>query len=135
MDKNPTGTSTVLCGGVPCATGLCPREFAKQLRSLLDAHSGPLGMLTAQQACGREAKHYGGPAGWIAASVNYLDGTPISLKTRGVPHDRIWLVVQGERDNSEAAARQAARELRPGAIIVARAPIDQSYEPRFIAID
>jgi hypothetical protein len=134
-DKAPTGNSTGLCGSVPCATGTCPRAFAKQLRSLLEHHSEPLGMLTAQQACGREAKYYGGPAGWIAASVNYLDGTPVSLKTRGVPHDRIWLVVQGERDNSELAARQAARELRPGAIIVARVPIDQSYEPRLIAID
>jgi len=136
-DKAPAGKSTGLCGSVPCAAGTCPREFAKQLRAFVDVHSGPLGLLTAQQACGRDAKFYGGPSGWIAASVGYLDNTSLSPQTRGVPHDQLWLVVQGssEHEEAETASRNAARKLQPGAIIVARVSVEQSYEPRVIAVD
>lgn len=133
----PAGISTGLCGSVPCATGTCPRAFAKQLKTLLDGHEGPLGLLTAQEACERDAKFYGGPAGWISASVDYLDEIPLSPTLRGVPHAQLWLVVQGslQNRNTEAAARATAHELQPGAIIVARVPLDQSYQPRVIAID
>jgi hypothetical protein len=136
-DKAPAGKSTGLCGGVPCALGTCPRAFAKQIRPILDAQPGPLGLLTAQSACGRDAKFYDGAAGWIAASVGYLDSVPISSQKRGVPHNRLWLVVQGTPDQGDAekAARTVARSLRPEAIVVARVPLDQSYEPRVIAVD
>ena len=133
--KAPGGKSTGLCGNVPCAIGTCPRAFAKQLRSLMNVQTGPLGLLTAQDACERDAKFYGGPAGWIAASVDYLDAIPLSPTTRGVPHKQLWLVVQAAPKNhdTEAAARAAALGLQPGAVIVARVPLDQSYEPRVIA--
>ncbi len=136
-DKAPAGKSTGLCGSVPCAAGTCPRAFAKQLRAFADVYSGPLGLLTAQQACGRDAKFYGGPSGWIAASVGYLDNTSLSPQRRGVPHDQLWLVVQGssEHEEAETTSRNAARKLQPGAVIVARAPVEQSYEPRVIAVD
>ena len=103
----------------------------------MDAHAGPLGLLTAQQACERDAKFYGGLAGWIPASVNYLDAIPLTPTTRGVPHEQLWLVVQGTDKNldTEASARNAALSLQPGAVIVARVPLDQSYEPRVIAVD
>lgn len=129
--KAPTGKSTGLCGNIPCATGTCPRAFAKQLKTLMDSHAGPLGLLTIQQACERDAKFYGGPAGWIPASVDYLDDTPLAPTKRGVPHDQLWLVVQGapKNHNTEATARAEALKLRPGAVIVVRVPFDQSYEP------
>jgi hypothetical protein len=135
--KAPAGKSTGLCGKVPCAMGTCPQAFAKQLRTLMDAHAGPLGLFTAEQACERDAKFYGGPAGWIAASVDYLDDTPVSPTRRGVPHEHVWLVVQGtpEDRDTETAARSVAHNLQPGAVIVARVPLDQSYEPRVIAVD
>lgn len=132
-DQAPDRNSTGLCGSVPCAHGTCPRAFAKQLRALLAAHAGPLGLFAAQQASGRDATFYG-PAGWVASSVAYLDGTLLSPKERGVPRERLWLVVQGTAgaDGSEPAAREAARASEPGAIIVARVPLEQSYEPRVI---
>jgi hypothetical protein len=135
--KAPAGKSTGLCGNVPCALGTCPRAFANQLQMLLDAHAGPLGLLVAQQACERDSKFYGSPTGWIAASVDYLDDVILSPTRRGVPHENLWLVVQGTPENrdTEAAARAVALGLGPGAIIVARVPLDQSYEPRVIAID
>ena len=137
LARAPGGKSTGLCGSVPCATGTCPKAFAKQLRSLMNVHTGPLGLFTAQPAAERDAKFYGGPAGWIPASVDYLDAIPLSSTKRGVSHDQLWLVVQAAPDagDTEAAARTAALQLQPGAVVVARVPLDQSYEPRVIAVD
>jgi hypothetical protein len=136
-DKAPDGKSTGLCGSVGCATSTCPRVFAKQLAALLDAHAGPLGLLVCEEDAGRDAKHYGGPGGWVAASVKYLDGTRLGSQKRVPPHDNLWLVVQGtpEPSSAETAARRAANGLHAGAVIVARTKIDQSYEPRSIAIE
>ena len=136
-DKSPGGKTTGLCGSVACATGTCPRAFAKQLRALMDAHRGPLGLLTAEYACGRDARFYGGPGGWIASAVGYLDSTHVVSHKPALPHDQLWLVVQGTPENAdaEAAARNAAHKLDPGAVIVARVSIDQLYEPRVITID
>lgn len=136
-DKSPAGKSTGLCGSVACATGTCPRAFAKQLRALMDTHGGPLGLFTAEYACGRDTRFYGGPGGWIAAAVGYLDGTHVVSQQPALPHDQLWLVVQGTPKNAdaEAAARTAAHNLHPGAVITARVNLDQSYEPRVIAVD
>jgi hypothetical protein len=103
----------------------------------LQSHDGPLGLLTAHAAFQRDPKLFAAPAAWIPSSVDYLDATPLSPTERGVPHERLWLVVDGatEHRNSEAAARAAAHELHPAAIIVARIPLDQSYLPRTVAID
>ena len=104
---------------------------------LVDVHPQPLGLLTTQQSCGRDAEFYGGPTGWISASVAYLDGISLAPIRQGVPHEQLWLVVQGTPKNreAEAAARAAALKLQPGAVILARVLLDQSYEPRVIAID
>jgi len=135
-DKAPNGKSTGLCGSVGCATSTCPRVFAKQLAALLDAHAGPLGLLVCEEDAGRASRLYGGPGGWVAASVKYLDGTSLGPQKRVPPHDDLWLVVQGTPQPSagETAARAAAHRLHAGSVIVARTKIDQSYEPRSIAI-
>jgi hypothetical protein len=136
-DKSPGGKSTGLCGSVACAKGTCPRAFAKQLGALLDSHAGPLGLLVAEDASGRDAAFYGGPGGWVAASVNYLDSTRLDPGSHSLPRDRLWLVVQAMPENSaaEVAARAAARRLRPGTIIVSRISMEQSYEPRMITLE
>ncbi len=140
-DKAPDGKTTGLCGSVACAQGTCPKAFAKQTGALLDAHAGPLGLLVAEEAAGRDAKIYGGPGGWIAASVAYFDETRLAEPERAPSHDRLWLVVQGSLKSStgdsasESAARQTARQLGPGAVIVSRVKIEQSYEPRIVAVD
>ncbi len=137
LDKSPDSKSTGLCGSVACANGTCPRAFATQLGALLDAHAGPLGLFVAEHAAGRDPNIYGGPGGWVAASVAYLDGTRLARPERAPTHDRIWLVVQGSPENptQEEAARRAAHKLRPGAVVVSRIKVEQSYEPRVIAID
>jgi len=42
--------------------------------------------------------------------------------------------VQGSTKEEELAARRIAAQTGAGAVIVARAKIDQSYEPRIISI-
>lgn len=136
-DKSSNGKSTGLCGSVACAKGTCPQAFARQLTALLGAHNGPLGLLVAEQDAGRDASLYGGPGGWIASSVDYLDKTRLDASTNPPPHDRLWLVVQGLPQNSgaDSTARVAARRLRPAAVIVSRIRIQQSYEPRIVAVE
>jgi hypothetical protein len=136
-DKAPAGKSTGLCGGVPCTLGTCPRAFAKQLGALTKTHGGPLGLFTAEYTCGRDARYYGVPAGWIAAAVKYLDSTHLVAQKPVLLHDQLWLVVQGAHENADAesAARKAAHNLDPGAVVVARVNLDQSYEPCVIAVD
>jgi len=133
-DKAPGGKSTKLCGSVACAQGTCPKAFRTQLTALLKSHSGALGLLATQAACQRDIAFYGGPTGWIPATVNYLDRMPVSDDGYGLPHDRLWLVVQAavKGNAGELASRAEARQLRPQAIVAARVTLDQSYEPRVI---
>jgi hypothetical protein len=135
-DRAPNGRTTGLCGSVPCANGTCPRAFAKQLGALLAVHQGPLGLLAIDDA-GREAGFNDGPGGRIAASVAYLDGTEFPSQSRPPARERLWLIVQGEAENSaaERSARRAALQLRPAAVIVSRITVEQSYEPRTVAVD
>jgi hypothetical protein len=76
----------------------------------------------------RNRTEYGPPASWIKHPINFLDQK--QLKT--VPHQKLWLVVQGfdVTPKEEHAARAAASEAGIGAVLVARTRIDQSYEPR-----
>lgn len=136
-DKAPHGKTTGLCGSVACANGTCPRAFAKQLGALLESYEGPLGLLLAEDASGRDETCYAGPGGWVAANVNYLESTRFEPGDRTLSHDRLWLVVQPMPENSaaEAASRTAARQLHPATIIVSRVRMKQSYEPRVISIE
>ncbi len=133
-DKTPGGRSTGLCGSVACAQGTCPKAFRSQWTALVNSHRGPFGLLTTQEACQRDPAFYSSPTGWIPAAVNYLDRTSVSNDGRGVPHDRLWLVVQGTaiRTEDELAARAEARQLGPETIVAARVTLDQSYQPRII---
>lgn len=134
--KAPAGRSTGLCGSVACARGTCPKAFRTQLTALVNSHPGPLGLLVTQETCRRDTKFYGGPTGWIAAAVHYLDQVPVLKDGSVLPHDRLWLVVDGKSTISEVERRSLieAQRLKPGAVIVVRVPLDQSYEPRVITV-
>jgi hypothetical protein len=133
-DKARGGRTTGLCGSVACAHGTCPKAFRKQWTALVNSHQGPIGLLATQEACGRDTDFYGSPTGWIPATVNYLDRTPVSDDGQSLPHNRLWLVVQAAAKGNagELAARTEARQLCPHAIVAARVKLDQSYEPRII---
>jgi len=69
--------------------------------------------------------------GWINQGMKYLERT-----AKPFSQNRLWLVVQGYDVSSEeeAAVRRVASQLQPGAVLVARTRIDQSYEPRIIKV-
>lgn len=127
--------TTGLCGDVPCAHGACPREFTKQWLALDKGHRGPLGLLLLHREFHRVQPLYGDATAWISQGMAYADQVPPRNAGRAVPHDRLWLVVQGYGvEPAEAAAAQAAAEqLHPSWVLTAGTRIDQSWEPRIVS--
>jgi hypothetical protein len=124
------GWSTGYCGQVECFNHQCPINFTEQWQALHANDRGPTGVLLLHKEFQRDRKEYGAPANWIVDSVEYLD----QQKPKPVPRKKLWLIVQGydASPDQETAARQAALRTEPGAVLVARARIDQSFEPRLM---
>jgi hypothetical protein len=127
--------STGLCGSVPCATGTCPKVFAQQWAPLVADGDTPVGLLVLQKELERNGALYSA-ASWIPKAVEYVDKVPARQGKTVLPRERLWLVVQGEGVSAEehAAARAAALQTNPAAVLVALARLDQSYEPRVIPV-
>ena len=127
--------TTGLCGSVPCSTGTCPKIFAKQWAPLVADRNTAIGLLVLQNELARSGPLYAASP-WVANAVEYVDTIPASLGEKTLPHDRLWLVLQGYdiNDADQAAARKAARETHPAAILTALTRLDQSFEPRVISI-
>lgn len=131
-DKRPSGGwGTGHCGGVECLA-TCRKRYAEQWTALQADRKGPTGLLLLHKEFGRDRKEYGGPANWITQGVGYAE----KAGAKATPRGRLWLVVQGYGvpASDEAAARRVALKLGPGAVVVARTPIDQSYEPRVLPV-
>jgi hypothetical protein len=130
--KRPAGSwGTGLCGNVPCFD-YCRARFAEQWVALQTGRAGPTAVLALHRELQRDRPEYGGPAAWVGRAVDYCE------KQKGaatVPPNRLWVVVQGYDVPAEetVAARKAAGRAGAGAIVVARARLDQSYEPRIFA--
>jgi hypothetical protein len=120
--------STGFCGDVDCFDN-CRNRFAEQWTALHATTNGPTGLLVLHKELQRDRQEYGTTAQWIKRSVDYLDGLD-----RPIPHQRMWLVVQGYdvTPAEERAARETALSTGAGALLVARTRIDQSYEPRIV---
>ncbi len=122
------GWSTGYCDSVNCFD-TCAKKFTEQWTALLEGQRGPVGVLALHKEFQRDRKEYGDSAGWISHVMDYLDKVkPV------VGRQRTWLVVQGYDVSAEeeAAARRAAGKTGAGAVLVARARLDQSYEPRIV---
>ena len=131
--KNQGRPGTGLCGTVGCATGACPEEFTRQWSALASGHDGPIGLLALHTALQRTQQEFGGGPGWATNAIAYLDQTIPAYSGTAASRDRLWLVVESSRTGEETTARQVAARAGVGAVIVARAKIDQSYEPRMIS--
>jgi hypothetical protein len=126
--RPPGGWGTGLCGSVPCFD-YCRQRFGEQWAALQKNRTGPTALLALHREFQRDRPEYGGPAAWVGRVAEY------SEKHGGkMPPDRLWLVVQAYDTPSEevAAARAAAVKAGVGAVVVARARLDQSYEPRIV---
>lgn len=124
-NKRQGKAGTGLCGTVPCATGACPESFANQWSALLSVNEGPIGLLAVHTALERTQTQLGGPQ-WVTDAIAYPNDTVPMHKGTTIARDRLWVVV-------EESAREVAAKAGVGAVIVARAKIDQSFEPRIVS--
>jgi hypothetical protein len=132
-EKHQGLPGTGLCGTVGCATGACPDEFTGQWSALVSGHDGPIGILALHTALQRTQTKFGGGPGWVTNAIAYLDQTIPAHSGISTSRDRLWMVVESSQAGEEATARQLAVKAGVGAVIVTRAKIDQSYEPRMIS--
>ncbi len=65
-------------------------------------------------------------------AIAYLHETLPANGGKAISGQRLWLVVEGFRPDEETTARQLAAQAGVGAVVVARAKIDQTYEPRML---
>src|SRR5438034_2100780 len=131
-DKHQGKRGTGLCGRVGCATGSCPEVFTRQWSALASGHDGAICLLALHTALQRTRKEFGGGPGWVTNAIAYLDKTLPANGGKAVSSDRLWVVVEDTRNAEGVSARELATKAGVGAVIVARAKIDQSYEPRMI---
>jgi hypothetical protein len=131
-DKHQGRPGTGLCGTVGCATGACGKEFSNQWSELVSSHDGPIGLLALHGALQRTQREFGGGPAWVTNALAYLDQTVPANRGKVISRQRLWIVVEGSLSAEEATARKLAATAGVGAVIVARAKIDQSYEPRMI---
>ena len=133
--KKTTNTFTTgYCGTVTCAHGLCPKDFTRQWSALAASGSDPIALLALHREFNRARKEYGESPAWIARSVAYLDNVLPRFGGTAYRHQKLWLVVQGATPEEEMGARRAAAQTGASTVIVARAKIDQSFEPRIIPV-
>lgn len=124
---------TGLCGRVPCAIGTCPEVFARQWAPLVENRNSAIGLLVLQQELERTGLLYMN-ASWIPKAVEYIDTIPARNGSQPLPHDRLWLIIQGVglSADEQAASRAAALKVDSSAVLTALTRIDQSYEPRIV---
>jgi hypothetical protein len=126
--------TTGLCGSVPCAANTCPTVFTQQWSSLV-SDGRAVGVLALQAELERSRSPYS-PASWVPKAVEYLDTIPAKHGGKSLPHNRLWIVIQGYGVSAleQAAARSAALQVNPAAVLVALTRLDQSYEPRLVPV-
>jgi len=132
LEKQPKRDwTTGYCGDVDCFN-YCLARFTEQWNALHATHQGPTGVLLLHKEFRRTGEQYGPPASWITHAVQYLEHKEL----KSVPSQRLWLIVQGFEvsPEDEHAAREAASQIGPAMVVVARSRIDQSYEPRVVRI-
>src|SRR2546425_3113827 len=134
-DKHQGRPGTGLCGTVGCATGACPQVFARQWSALASGHDGPICLLALHTALQRTQKEFGGGPGWVTNAIAYMDKTLPANGGKAPSPDPLWAVVEDTSNVEGVTARELAANAGVGAVIVARAKIDQSYEPRMISAE
>lgn len=142
-EKAKDGKTTGLCGGVGCATGICPKAFARQWAALLASHRGPVGLLALHGEFQRTGLNYPEPGRWVKDAVSYLDTVPAKhaaaprQKESVLDHDRLWIVVQGYavKPAETHVAENAAKSSGAAVVLTALARLDQGYEPRIASVD
>ena len=134
-NKNRGRPGTGLCGTVGCATGACPDVFTQQWSALTSGHENPIALLALHTPLRRTQKEFGGGAGWVTNAIGYVSQTLPSQGGKAMSADRLWVVVEGSQPADEAMGRELAAKAGVEAVVVARAKIEQSYEPKMVRVE
>lgn len=132
-EKHQGRPGTGFCGTVGCTIGACPEIFTVQWSALASEHKGPMGLLTVHTALQRTQTEFGGGPGWVTNAIGYVDQTVPKKGGKAVPNDRLWVIIDGSQKAPESIARKLAANAGVGGVVVARAKIDQSYQPQMIS--
>ena len=131
-EKHQGRPGTGFCGTVGCTMGACPQIFSLQWSALASEQKEPMGLLTVHTALQRTQAEFGGGPGWVTNAIGYVDQTVPKNGGKAISSDRLWVVIDGSQKAPESIARNLAANAGVGAVIVARAKIDQSYQPQMI---
>ena len=82
--------STGYCGNVDCCD-YCRHRFADEWNALQANHRGPTAILSLHKEFQRSRTEYGPSATWVKHPISYVD----QKELKSVPHQRLWLVIQG----------------------------------------
>jgi hypothetical protein len=118
---------TGLCGQVPCARNDCWPRYARNWNPLVQATKGPIGLGLWPETFGRD------PARWIGAGLDLFQAPPRGA--RPLPAERTIAVIQAWGLAESAALSRSEAVARSGAgWVLALDAIDQSWEPRIVAL-
>jgi len=120
--------STGLCGTVPCAKGSCWPRYAASWNSLLKAANGPVAWAAWSETFERD------PVKWVETGRALFENPPHGGLV--LPAERTVTVLQGwsKPDNALIPLLERAKRVS-GGWVLALDPIEQSWEPKAIALD
>jgi len=124
------GAEDGACAGVGCYRGACWKEYAKQLRAVIE-NRRRLGVLLTYKELDRDLPVYGKPAGWITWALESFRELPPDGSVR-LPGDiSLVAVLQGWDVTEEEIATQLERVREAGteSWVITRARVDQSWTP------
>jgi hypothetical protein len=118
------------CAGVSCYSGTCWRAWSEQLGHVA-RQAGSIGVLAPFRALGRT------DARWVAEAVGSFEKMPPKRDGEPVPARRLVAVLQGwgVTPAEVAAQRDAALRSGAGGWLVARTPLDQSWQPKIMVAE
>ena len=128
---------TGLCGKVECAHTTCPKAFARQWRSLVEAHDGPIGLLALHRELQQPRPRQEPRPAWAAWPLQYVEQIGKTAELEQISRQRLWIVVEDwEVPADEAqAVHDVLSPQHPAMVVKARVRIDQSFVPKIIPAD
>ena len=128
-EEDGPGRATGRCGSVECFQGLCWREWIREISPVLEEDDGPVGLLLAPRALGRETSR----PGWVRKAFDLARDMPAAVGRQGLQARRAYAILEGgARPEGGRTAVEEALEAGARGVLVALSPIDESWEPRLV---
>jgi hypothetical protein len=124
------------CGGVPCFSGgACWTEMWKQLDLVADSNP-TLGLLLLAKSFERSGADDTAGASWIAPAIGALGAADERRAGPAIAAGRLVAVLEAAGRKPDVVEREVAAAQSAGvkSVVVAFAPIDQSYAPKVVPL-